>query len=426
MNNDMTLVLFRDLGIALAIGLLVGLERGWQQREASEGQRVAGVRTLAIVGLAGGVCGQLAQQLAPIVLGLAFVALAAMLIAAHIVSSRQLDAYGITSEIATFTTFALAALAAIGQPELAAAGAVAVVVLLGLKPELHRWLSRLDHAEVLAGLELLVISVIILPVLPDRFLGPWHALNPFQLWSLVVLVTVISFAGHFAVRVLGQTRGILLSGIFGGLASSTALTVSFARLAKRRPRLSDLLATGTVLAQAVTLPRMLAVIWFVSQPLALSTLPPLTAMTLVVLAGGLLLHWRTTVQVRKAPRSLGPPFRFKETLQFGVLLIVITLLSAAIHQHFGAAGLYLVAVLGALTNLTAVTLSIAQLANNGIPIDIATNALVLAAIVGGLFKGVLAGWLGGRRLGLLVSVVTAVAGLAGIGFVLGTALQAAG
>src|SRR5699024_9051151 len=179
-----------------------------------------------------------------------------------------------------------AALATVGQPALAAAGAVAVVVLLGLKPELHRWLSRLEHSELLAALELLVISVIVLPVLPNRALGPWHALNPFELWLLVVLVAGISFVGHFAVRLLGQTRGILLSGAVGGIASSTALTASFARLARRRPSLSNLLATGTILAQAVTLPRMLAVIWFVSMPLAASTFMPLFVMTLVTLAGG--------------------------------------------------------------------------------------------------------------------------------------------
>src|SRR5699024_2544658 len=109
LNNDMTLLLFRNLGLALAIGLLVGLERGWPQREVHEGRRVAGVRTLAIIGLAGGVCGIPAQQLSPIVLGLAFLAVAGMLIAAHMVSSREFEAYGISSEIATFTTFALAA-----------------------------------------------------------------------------------------------------------------------------------------------------------------------------------------------------------------------------------------------------------------------------------------------------------------------------
>src|SRR5699024_6605622 len=162
MDNSTMLELFRNLGIALAIGLLVGLERGWQQREVPEGQRVAGLRTLAIVGLAGGVSGLLSLQLSPVVLGMAALAMAAMLTVAHLISSRQFDAYGITGEIATFTTFLLAALATVGQPAVAAAGAVAVVVLLGLKPELHRWLALLKHSEILAALELLVITVIVL------------------------------------------------------------------------------------------------------------------------------------------------------------------------------------------------------------------------------------------------------------------------
>lgn len=413
MTDDITLVLFRNLGIALAIGLLVGLERGWQQREAHEGQRVAGVRTLAIVGLAGGVCGLLAQQLSPVVLGLALLALAGMLIAAHIESSRHFDTYGITSEIATFTTFLLGALTAIGFPAVAAAGAVAVVALLGLKPELHRWLARLEHSEILAALELLVITVIVLPVLPHRPIGPWDAINPFQLWLLIVLVTAISFMGHFAVRLLGQTRGILLSGAFGGLASATALTISFGHLAQRRPGLSDLLATGTVLSQVVTFPRMLAVVWVVSQGLALEAAMPLAVMTVASLACGLFLHWRTTSVVQRAPRKLGPPFRMKETLQFGVLLVAITLIVAAVHHQFGSTGVYLVAALGAMTNLTAVTLSIAQLANNGLNADTATFALVIAAISSVLFKALISGWLGGRRLGLRVGAAAAVTALVG-------------
>ncbi|HLQ86676.1 MAG TPA: MgtC/SapB family protein [Salinisphaeraceae bacterium] len=415
MDNSTMLELFRNLGIALAIGLLVGLERGWQQREVPEGQRVAGLRTLAIVGLAGGVSGLLSLQLSPVVLGMAALAMAAMLTVAHLISSRQFDAYGITGEIATFTTFLLAALATVGQPAVAAAGAVAVVVLLGLKPELHRWLALLKHSEILAALELLVITVIVLPVLPNEAMGPWQALNPFQLWLLVVLVSTISFVGHFAVRALGQTRGILLSGAVGGLASATALTVSFARLARRRPSLSNLLATGTVLAQTITFPRVLAVVWVVSQPLAEHTLMPLTAMMVASLAYGLLLYWRTETVTRKTPRKLGPPFRIKEALVFGLLLVLITLFSAAMHQYFGRAGIYLVAAIGALTNLTAATLSIAQLASQGLDNTTATYALVIAASSATLFKAALAGWLGGPRLGLLVGLAAVAAAIAGLG-----------
>src|SRR5699024_9439789 len=169
----------------------------------------------------------------------------------------------------------------------------------------------------------------------------------------------------------------------------------------------------TILAQAVTLPRMLAVTWFVSQSLAAHALAPLAAMTVATLVYGFVLHGRTTIETRKAPRNLGPPFRMRETLRFGALLVAITLISAAMSHHFGAAGVYLVAALGALANLTAVTLSIAPLAINGLDSQVATSALVIAAISGGLFKGMLAGWLGGRQFGLRVGVCGLIGAVAG-------------
>ena len=233
MNADTTLLIFRNLGVALAIGLMVGLERGWQQREADAGQRVAGLRTFAIIGMAGGVTGLLAERMGPLVLGLGLIAIAAMLIAAHVMSSQDRGEYGITSEMAAFTTYGLAALATSGAPAVAAAGAVVTATLLGLKPELHRWLARLDREELLAALKLLMMSVLVLPLLPDRGIGPWDTLNPLRIWQLVVIVAAISFAGHFAVRLLGQARGILTTGVFGGLASSPALTLQFADGAHR-------------------------------------------------------------------------------------------------------------------------------------------------------------------------------------------------
>src|SRR5699024_2112585 len=140
-------------------------------------------------------------------------AMAAFLIVAHTLSAQHEQRYGITTELAAFTTFGLAALATVGAPYMGAVGSIIMATLLGMKPELHRWLERLNRDELLAGLKLLLISVVVLPLLPDYGVGPWHALNPYRIWLLVVIVALISFAGHFAVRVLGQNRGILLTGI---------------------------------------------------------------------------------------------------------------------------------------------------------------------------------------------------------------------
>ncbi|GAB3679459.1 MgtC/SapB family protein [Salinisphaera aquimarina] len=403
MEIDPTLLAFRNLAVALAVGLLIGLERGWQKRDADSGQRVAGLRTFAIIGVGGGVIGQLSVTMGPIVLGLGLIAIASILIAAHVLSSRASRDYGITSEIAAFTTFALAAMATTGSPAPAAAGAVVTATLLGLKPELHGWLERLDRDELIAALKLLMISVLVLPLMPDQGLGPWATLNPYRIWMLVVVVASISFAGHFAVRLLGQARGILTTGVFGGLASSTALTLHFARLSRRTRGLDALLAVGIILAQAMGMPRMIVVAAVASPVLARAAVVPLLVMMGVALISALLLHSRLDTSRLRAPRRLGPPFRLKDTLRFAVLLVAITLASATAHHLVGDAGVFAIAAIAAMGDLTAVTLSMAQLTQTGVPTDTAARALVVAAMSSVLFKSLLAYLLGGQRLGLLVA-----------------------
>jgi uncharacterized membrane protein (DUF4010 family) len=413
-DTDSTLILFRNVAVALAIGLLIGLERGWNKRDALAGTRVAGLRTFAIIGVAGGITGQLALVLGPLVLGLGLIAVAAMLIAAHVVSTRRSDDFGITSEMAGLATYVLAALATTGEPALAAAAAVVVATLLGLKPELHRWIERLDRDELIAALKLLMISVLVLPLMPDRGMGPWEAFNPYRLWMLVVLVAAISFAGHFAVRVLGQTRGILTTGIFGGLASSTALTLNFARLSRRTRGLDDLLAVGIVLSLAMGMVRMLIVAGAAHPALAKATAIALVTLMTVALGVGALLRLLVDTSGRRAPRRLGPPFRLKDTLRFALLLIGITLATNAAHQLIGNTGVYVVAAVAAMGDLTAVTLSVAQLSRQSVDTNTAAQALVIAAISSVVFKSVLAFALGGRRLGMLVAASAAAMALAGI------------
>jgi len=183
---------FLRLSVALAIGLLIGVERGWKEREAREGERVAGVRTYGLIGLLGGGMALVAERLGPLPLALAFVALAGVLTAAYAINVERDDDAGITSLVAGLLTFVFGALAALGQVAVAAASAVVTTLLLGFKPVLHRWVSALEGKELRAGLKLLLISVVLLPILPDRGYGPWHALNPYQIWWMVVLIAAIS------------------------------------------------------------------------------------------------------------------------------------------------------------------------------------------------------------------------------------------
>ena len=239
-----------NLGLALALGLLVGVERGWQEREAAEGSRLAGIRTFSLISLLGGLWELLGRGSGEIVLGIAFLAFVVLMSAAHVAEARASHDYGVTTLIAALITFALGALSVRGEHAVAATAAVLTTIILSLKPILHRWLRRIEQQELTAALKLLLISVVILPILPDRGYGPWQALNPHELWWLVILIAVISFAAYCAVKIAGPERGILLAGFLGGLVSSTAVSLHLARLAAQGIQ-RNIIAAGVLVASAM-------------------------------------------------------------------------------------------------------------------------------------------------------------------------------
>ncbi|MDE2299537.1 MAG: MgtC/SapB family protein, partial [Burkholderiales bacterium] len=210
------------LAAALAVGLLIGLERGWRDREQAEGSRVAGLRTFALIGLLGGVLGTLNTGfgVAPLAAGL--LGLAWLGAVSYREAIRLGGSFSATSAVAALLAYGLGALAAAGEPALAVGVAVMVALLLDLKPTLHRWLRLIEHRELSAALQMLVLSVVVLPLLPDRGFGPYDALNPYRLWWAVVLVVGLSLAGHVAMRITGAQRGTFWTGVLAGLASSTA------------------------------------------------------------------------------------------------------------------------------------------------------------------------------------------------------------
>ena len=196
--------LFKRLGMALAIGLLLGAERGWQMRLAPEGSRIAGIRSFALIGILGGAWALLAQEVGELAMAVAFAAFAALVIAAHLMHLRRFpDEQGITTEIAALLTFCLGALSVRGHQMPAAAVAVVAVTLLSLKETLHHLVERIEAAELKAATKLLLISVVVLPVLPNQGFGPGEILNPYRLWLIVVLIAGISFVGYLAMKLAG-------------------------------------------------------------------------------------------------------------------------------------------------------------------------------------------------------------------------------
>ncbi len=244
--------IFIRIGLALAIGFLIGVERGWRERDEAEGERAAGLRTFALIGLFGGIWGLLARELGPAPFGLAFLAIAGALTLFRWRETQAEGIRGMTTLVAGFLTFSLGAYAVLGDMAVAAAAAVATTALLSAKEWLHSWLRVLTWQELRAALILLAMTFVALPVLPDRGFGPYGALNPYEIWLMTVVIAGVSFIGYVAVKVAGERYGSLIAGLAGGLVSSTATTLDLARRTRAEPstwrlRLSGAFAASTVM-----------------------------------------------------------------------------------------------------------------------------------------------------------------------------------
>jgi uncharacterized membrane protein (DUF4010 family) len=414
LNGELSV--YYHLGVALAIGLLMGVERGWREREAEEGSRIAGVRTYGLFGLLGGTTALVAQQLNTLLLGFAFVALAGIMTTAYIVNYRRLNDASITGLVAGLLAFAFGAMAVLGEEVAAAAFAVVTTLLLAVKPVLHRWIRALEADELRAGIRLLLISVVLLPILPDRGYGPWQSLNPYVIWWMVVLIAAISFLGYFAVRIAGARKGTLYTGLFAGLASSTALTLHFARIGRNNSGMAPMLATGILMACGTMYPRMYLVAGLISPQLWRPLLLPVVVMALLVYVMALLFYWRSHVdgEGQSVAAPVQNPLDLLPAISFGVLLALIMLFAEALRRWTGDAGVLTLAGASGIADVDAITLSLSQMTQGDLSPRIAATGIVIAASVNSLVKGVMATTIGGGRLGLRVGLPLLAAAAGGL------------
>ncbi len=405
-----TSALFERLGLALAIGLLIGIERGWQEREGKAGSRAAGIRTHALIGLLGGVWGLLAQLAGQAVLGFAALGFSAAFTLFEWQEMRRAGSYSATGTVAGLLSFALGAYAALGNTFAAASAAVAAAFILAERRVLHEFLARLQWTELRAGLLLLVMTVVLLPVLPDRAVDPWGALNPFQIWLMTVLIAAMSYGGYIAVRIAGGRKGLLYAGSAGGLVSSTTVTWTFARLAKaKRGFQSDFIA-GITASWAVSFLRVAAIVAFMSPPLAASLGLPLGIAFVMLAATSALFYRRAEKQGEETKLSLEDPFDIVAVLRFGLLLAVVMLAAKLLARAFGNLGLFGLAALSGLADVDPVTLSMGQAAGHGVAFDTAAYVILIAVAANTVAKCVLAFVFGSLRLALLLTAIASAGG----------------
>lgn len=388
---------------ALLLGALIGLQRGWVARHLAAGERIAGIRTHALVGLLGGFSAVLSAVLTPWVFPVAFLGVAAIALVAYRARLQHERNFSITGLIGLLLTFMLGAIALSVSVFLAAAGAVVTALILDYKAEIHGLLAKLEEHELDAGLKLLLISVVILPLLPNQGYGPGAAINPYEIWWLVVLIAGISFVGYFAVRMAGARRGILFTSLFAGLSSTTALTLNFARLSRQAPEASRLLAAGVLIACGTMFPRLLVYAYLINPELISLLLLPVITMALALYVPAVFI-WRgieQTVSLEK-PVLDRNPLDLSAALYFAVLITVILLLGEWLSSTVGDAGIYLLAAASGVADVDAITLSLTRLSVTGIGLDTAVLGIVIASAVNNLVKAGLTVWLGSARLWRLV------------------------
>ncbi|MES0385303.1 MAG: DUF4010 domain-containing protein [Hyphomicrobium sp.] len=422
-----TFELIQRMAIALAIGLVIGIERGWQQREEAEGERAVGLRTHALAGLLGGAWGAIARGTGDwgvVALGLAFMTFAGAIVIFRLRELEHDKTFGATTVVAAMIAFALGAMAVLGDQTVAAAAGVAVAVLLALKTVLHTWLKRLTWEELRAGLILLAMTVILLPVLPDCEIAAWLPINPREVWLLTILIAALSFAGYVAIRVAGPQLGIPLSGIAGGLVSSTATTLNMGRLARQHAERTKLFAAAILLSSAVMMLRVIFLVGVVNASLLQFVAPPLV---LALLAQGVLAgylgNWTRSAATVDQPLSLKNPFDLGVVLAFGALLAIIMALTKLLAAWAGAGGAIALAAISGTFDVDAISLSLARLVPGGLDANTAACAILVAVIANSLTKIALAWTTGGAALGrLFAGGVAAALVSGGIGLWVATAL----
>lgn len=388
-------------GFALLIGALIGLEREFHQQK-EESPNFAGIRTFSLIALLGSVASFLIKDfgIVPAAVALGGLVLLAAISYYGALARNKIDT-GITTEVAAILTFLLGVLVVSDHALVAIALAVMTSLLLAMKGELHGFIRNMSVEDIHVTLQFALVSAVVLPLLPNRAIDPLGLINPFEIWLLVVFVSGIGFSGYVLMKVLGPSQGINLIGVLGGLASSTATTISFSSASRKNPRMSQHYARAVVLASAVMIPRAIFLILVIYPPLALKVLIPLLAM----LATGLLIFFVNQRRNQSEEEAIHPefeitnPLKLSTAIKFGLLFAFILVVMEFAQSQLGTKGVYLASILTGLTDVNAIMLSVARLAENSqLSIEVAAVAVVMAALTNTVSKGAIAYFSGAPEL----------------------------
>jgi uncharacterized membrane protein (DUF4010 family) len=408
--------LFYRFGIALVIGILVGLERERSGRQPDQ-ELLAGVRTFALFGLAGCTAALISDQLSS---SLPFVTvtviIGALLAVAHFAAAIRRE-HGLTTEVSAVLTTLAGALCYWQYLALATAIGVVTTILLSFKLEMHRFAQQISSEDVYATLKFAVITTIVLPVLPNEGIGPppLDIINPYRIWLMVVLISGLSFLGYVLMKIVDPQRGIGLTGLLGGIISSTAVTLTFSERSQRHPELGRTFAFAIVLSWTVMFARVLILVAVINRPLLQLLWPSITAAGLMALLYVTLLNY--TAGSSSSDRVMtANPFELIPALKFGLLFAAILLLARIAELYWSNTGILLSSAISGIADVDAITVSLSQLSlqSDRLSTEIAARAIVLATMVNtGVKAGVVlsTGTATLRRSILLGAILIAVTGM---------------
>jgi uncharacterized membrane protein (DUF4010 family) len=386
--------------VALLIGALIGLEREFVQQRTGEDD-FAGIRTFALMSLLGAIGAYLVEDYGLLPFLAAYIGIILMVWASYLGEIVRKHEEGITTEVAAISVPLLGALVVWGEFELASALGVIIALVLALKPTLRNLTSSMSAGDLRAILEFLLITAVVLPLLPNSNFGPFNVINPYQIWLLVVLVSGIGFFGYVLIKILGAEQGVGVTGVLGGLVSSTATTVSFSGRSKSNPELSSILAQGILLTSSVMFPRIIVEVAIVYTPLLPVIVIPLVAMLCANLGLVFYLWRRRNIrdQEERKPVEVSNPLRLPTAITFALAFVVVLIVVQWANEAFGEAGVYVASALSGVTDVDAITLSVSELASSSqMEAQVAGFAIVLAALVNTVAKAVMAWSLGSGEL----------------------------
>jgi len=424
-GGSLDLRLLWNFAIALFIGALIGVER--ERRQEGEPHQFGGLRTFTLLALAGAATGHVSASTNNLwIFAVGLIGVCALVgIAYYLAGVSCEETPGLTTEVAAILTYVLGGMALMEMREIAIVVAIATTALLAFKQDLHTVVRGMSRGDIVAGLKLAFATFIVLPILPNEPLDPWGALNPYKLWLLVILISGLSLIGYVAVRILGERRGMALTGFFGGLVSSTAVTLTFAKRSRERAAPADALALGLLLAWGVMFVRVVIEVAVVYPPLVRSVAAPMGAMFLAAAAV-------TAVLYRRASRARSPdepapvaegeeedvplknPFSLTSAIQFGLVFAAVLLVVELARTRVSEEWLYGVAALAGTTDVDAITLSLADQVTRGLSETTATLAILVGALSNTAVKCGMAISLGSPGLGRRVGIASAVIATAGI------------